>query len=317
MQEISVIIPTYNRAKYLGYAIESVLAQTLPAAEIIVVDDGSTDETRAVLDALIAGGRIQYHLQPQKGVSSARNKGIELAKYSLIAFLDSDDLFLPTKLEKQYELIAENNDFGFVHCCFSKFNDQGRNLGIRDTSRLTGHIYPEILQEWSILMAMPCMLARKDVLKEVGGFDETMTWAEDMDLWRRISRRYPVGMVPELLVKVRVHGSSTTFERGGGISGFKRYLDKAFEEDKQLGGMFRRKAYAKMYANMGQNLLGEGDSSQMKHVREYEITALLHWPLEISAVFSWLASLLPKRIRNSLIILLRKLRYPLTQTEKL
>jgi GT2 family glycosyltransferase len=155
------------------------------------------------------------------------------------------------------------------------------------------------------------MLARKEVLVEVGGFDESMIWAEDMDLWRRISRRYAVGVIPDVLVKVRVHSSSTTFERSEGISGFKRYLDKAFMEDKQLGGMFRRRAYAKMYTKMGQNLLGEGDSMQMKRVRAFESEALSHWPIEITAVFSWLASYLPRRLRHSLVTLLRNQRYPL------
>jgi len=314
---VSVVIPTHNRAHYLMQALDSVFAQTSPASEILVIDDGSNDDTRPRLDRLVRAEKIRYFYQSQRGVSAARNKGIELATFPLIAFLDSDDLFLPTKLEKQSQVFRDQPDLGFVHCGFSKFNDQGEDLGIRDTSRFTGNIYPSILQEWSVLMAMPCMLVRNEVLREVGGFDEKMVWAEDMDLWRRISRRYAIRVVPEVLVKVRVHASSTTFERAGGVSGFERYIDKAFEEDKSLSLMFKRRVKSKMYSKLGQNLLGNGNSRQMKLVRQYQAKAICNWPLGFGAIFTWLASFLPLNVRNVMASIARQYRYPAEKIEKL
>jgi glycosyltransferase involved in cell wall biosynthesis len=315
--EISVIIPTYNRALYLGQALDSVFAQTFPAAEIIVIDDGSTDQTRVMLDNLIQQTRIRYVSQSKKGVSSARNRGIELASHPFIAFLDSDDLFLPSKLEKQIAVFKNKPELGFVHCNFSKFNDQGDNLGIRDTSRISGQVYPNILMEWSVFMAMPCMVARTEVLKEVGGFDESMAWAEDMDLWRRIAKKYAIDTVPEVLVKVRVHSTSTSFDRIGGVSGFEKYLEKAFEEDHQLSRSFKQKVRAKMYVKFGQNLLGEGDSRQMSQVRTYQLRAFQSWPFQLDSVMTWIASFVPLSIRNWLINAFRRRQYPIEKNETL
>lgn len=315
--EISVVIPTRDRAPFIVEAIESVRAQTYTDYEIIVVDDGSTDSTTELLKSFIENQTIRYERQEPLGVSAARNHGVSIARGRFIAFLDSDDLFLSTKLEKQIALFSNDPDLGFVHCNFSKFDERDRNLGIRDTSSHQGWIYPSILLEWSVLMAMPCMLVRKEVFEQIGGFDEKMTWAEDMDLWRRISRQYRLGSIPEALVKVRVHSTSTTYGKTGGTDGFKRYLDKAFADDPGLGLIFRRRAYAKMYAKLAQNLLGEGGSEQMRLVRQHSLKALASWPIQVSALFTALASLLPVGLRRSLANLLRRSRYKGFEAESL
>jgi glycosyltransferase involved in cell wall biosynthesis len=307
---VSVVIPTHNRAPYILQALGSVFAQTLPPDEIVVVDDGSTDETREKLAPFIRDQQIRFISQNSSGVSAARNKGALSARCPLIAFLDSDDLFLPTKLEKQIRFFEKNPHLGFVHCWFSKFNDQGDDLGTRNTSVFSGNVYPSILQEWSVLMAMPCMLVRAEVLKQVGGFDEEMQWAEDLDLWRRIAKNYEIGLVPEPLVRVRVHSASTSFRREKGSSGFQRYLEKAFEEDPKLTWSFKQRAKAKMYAKLGQNLLGNGSLDQMNIVRKYEFQAIQTWPLELNALTSWFASFLPYALRNFIAEGFRRLRYP-------
>lgn len=310
---ISVVIPTRNRAQYILQALDSIFSQTFRDYEIIVVDDGSTDDTWNLLARLAQKKLIRYERQESKGVSTARNRGIQLAKAPYIAFLDSDDLFLPTKLEKQMRVFVQDPGLGFVHCSFAKFDDHGRDLGIRDTSRFQGQIYPEMLMEWSVLMAMPCMLMRTDVLREAGGFDEEMAWTEDLDLWRRIARRYRVGVVPEVLVKVRVHVGSTSFDKTGGSIGFVRYLEKALAEDSNLSETFRRRATAKMYAKLSQNLLGEGGSEQMKQARQHSLRALAAWPLQLSALSVWMVSFLPHKWRHTLATGLRKARYPIAK----
>lgn len=306
---VSVVIPTRDRAQYILEAIESVLSQSYSNYEIVIVDDGSVDTTRDLLAPLAKAGKLRYFFQDGKGVSAARNFGVEKANGELIAFLDSDDLFLPTKLEKQVELFRTNPDLGFVHCSFSKFDDAGNDLGERDTSRFHGIIYPGMLQEWTVLMAMPCILVRKSTFEWIGGFDVRMTWAEDLDLWRRFARLGPIGIVPEVLVQVRVHSASTTFSKRGAINGFERYLEKAFAEDPTLSTPFRRKASANMYAKLGQNLLGEGDSSDMRMVREYCRKSLRAQPLHIGAMATSFASLLPAALRRWLASGLRRRRY--------
>lgn len=317
MPKISIVIPTKNRANYILEALDSVFAQTFKDYEIIVVDDGSTDETADVLKPLIDAKKIRYVAQLAAGVSAARNHGVRLANAPYVAFLDSDDLFLPSKLEKQIALFDQHPGYGFVHCSFSKFNDAGQELGVRDTSRFSGQVYPWMLQEWSVLMAMPCMLMRADALREAGGFDEGMSWAEDLDLWRRIARRYPIGVVPEPLVKVRVHAASTTFARIGGTGGFERYLEKAFSEDGTLTDLFKRKARAKMYVKLAHNLLGEGAAQEMRQVRQNSLKALAAWPLQLSALVAYIASLVPRALRHGLAERLRRMRYPVNQSPSL
>ncbi|HEY4717757.1 MAG TPA: glycosyltransferase [Anaerolineales bacterium] len=314
---ISVIIPTRDQAQYITTALESVFAQTFTDYEVIVVDDGSTDSTQQVLAPFVREKQIQVVVQEPAGVSAARNSGVALARTPYVAFLDSDDLFLSTKLEKQIRLFERDPQLGFVHCSFSKFDDQGRDLGVRDTSRFKGWIYPQMLHEWSVLMAMPCMLMRTEVIKEAGGFDKGMVWAEDLDLWRRIARRYAVGVVAEALVRVRVHPGSTSFERGKGAVGFERYLEKAFAEDPGLPPYFKLRATAKMHAKLGQNLLGEGGPQEMKQARRHSWLALAAWPLQLSALLGLIASWLPSAARRKLVGWLRRKRYPAAKVEPL
>lgn len=307
---VSVVIPTRNRAAYVQQALQSVFAQTNRDYETIVVDDGSTDETAQVLQPLIQQERIRYFARAQRGVSAARNFGVSRAAGNYIAFLDSDDVFLPSKLEKQLQVFRAKPELGFVHCWFSKFSDDGRDLGTRDTSRFRGRIYPDLLLEWSVLMAMPCMLMRKASFEAAGGFDEHMTWAEDLDLWRRMARQFEVDLVPEPLVKVRVHADSTSFDKSKAGEGFVRYLDKALHEDRSLSEGFRREARARMYTKLAQNLLGEGGPAQMRIARQHATLAVQQQPLRLAGWLTWLASLLPLAARKWLAGGLRRSRYP-------
>jgi glycosyltransferase involved in cell wall biosynthesis len=302
---ISVVIPTRNRAAYLLEALRSVFEQTYRDFEIIVVDDGSTDGTQQALESLVNQKTIRYLLRDPKGVSAARNFGIEQAQGKYIAFLDSDDLFLPTKLAKQIQVLQMKPGLGFVHCWFRKFNDDGADLGIRDTSRFQGAVYPQMLLEWSVLMAMPCMLMSKKAIEEAGGFDEKMTWAEDLDLWRRIARHYEIDLVPEALVKVRVHQSSTTSDKTNSGDGFVRYLDKALEEDAGLDTRFRQEAKARMYTKLAQNLLGQGGRLQMRIARQHAAKAISQRPLRAAGWLAWIGTLIPSGIRRQLTKRLR------------
>ena len=309
MPAISVVIPTFNRAKYLSAAIQSVLDQTYTDYEVIVIDDGSTDDTKSTLQAWTDAGQIRYHYQENAGVSAARNSGIAMARGQYIAFLDSDDLFLPQKLEKQIAAFERSPDLAFVHCHFIKFDDQGQNLGQRDTSRFTGRIYPQLLTEWSVLMATPCMLMRSDVLEQVGGYDPNMDWAEDLDLWRRITRHHPIDLVPEVLVKVRAHSGGASQQKIQAVPHFRRYLDKSFADDPGLSAAFKRRCYATMYAQMGKNMLGEGDQEAMRQARRLALQSMRINPLAFSAYTVLLASFLSAGIRRTLARLVRKLRY--------
>lgn len=308
MPKVSVIIPTYNRVDFVQEAIESVFSQSYRDFEIIVVDDGSTDDTHNILATFIAEGLIQYIYQDNAGGGNARNTGIQAAQGKYIALLDSDDLFLPKKLAKQIALLEKHGEAGMVHCGFSKFDDTGKDLGYRDPSRFSGWIYPKLLLEWSVLISTSTVVIPASVLQEIGGFDDT-TWAADLDMWRRISRRYEILAVPDNLAMIRVHSGGMSVDRIGIATKFKKYYDKAFYDDPTLSSNFKRRALSKMHANVGQILLGEGEAEHMQYARQNSVQAMRLWPFTLGAYAGYFGSFLSPSTRNRLFRRWRNFRY--------
>lgn len=306
---VSIIIPTYNRAALVQQAIASVLAQTYTDFECIVVDDGSLDDTKAALQPLIAGARIHYAHQPNAGLSAARNHGLRLARGAYISFLDDDDLYEPRKLARQVEYMKAHPDAMLVHCWFRKFSDQNPDLGLRKTDWFQGWIYPQMLSYWRMLMATPCLMFRRELFDEVGVFDESLRYAEDFDMWRRIARKYPFHLVPESLVRIRQQAVSMSSHKAGSAAHFRAVLEKAFAEDPQLSPRLRAHALAAMYTSVAQNLLGEGGPAEIVAARQHLRSALRLQPLAPAAWLTLLASLLPRGLRGALAAALRRLRF--------
>ena len=205
---ISVVIPTYNRRHLLQKAIDSVLTQTYPHFELIVVDDCSTDGTEHFVKSL-SDKRISYTKHKQnKHASASRNTGIKLSKGEFIAFLDDDDKWLPTKLEKQIALIKRSSiSTGLIYCWMDYIN---QNEQITSTVRPTvkGNVFQHVFDKQGI-GGCPTLLIRKSVIKDCGFFDETLLRGNDGDFIRRICLKYKVDFIPEVLVKVSTeHGNS-------------------------------------------------------------------------------------------------------------
>jgi glycosyltransferase involved in cell wall biosynthesis len=197
--EVSIIIPTYNRRAMVLEAIDSVLAQSAPVFELIVIDDRSTDGTDEHLKRL--GKAIRFERIEHSGPAAARNRGVALAGAPLIAFLDSDDLWAPTKLERQIAFMRENPG-----CAISQTDEiwsrNGRrvNPGARHRKR-AGDIFIDSLR--TCLISMSATIMRADLFRSLGGFDEIMTAAEDYDLWLRILVDREAGLLDEPLVTRR------------------------------------------------------------------------------------------------------------------
>ena len=197
--EVSVIIPTYNRRAMLLEAIDSVHAQSIREFELIVADDGSTDGTAEHLTKLGKTVRVE-HIE-HRGPAAARNHGVALARAPLIAFLDSDDLWLPAKLERQLAFMSANPD-----CAISQTNEiwirKGHrvNPGVRHRKR-GGDIFIDSLR--TCLISMSATMMRADLFRSLGGFDETIVAAEDYDLWLRILIDHEAGLLDEPLVTRR------------------------------------------------------------------------------------------------------------------
>ncbi len=202
MLTISVVIPTYNRAHTLLRAIKSVVSQTLKPAEIIVVDDGSTDNTRELVAAHFPD--VLYCYQDNLGVSAARNKGIKLASGEWIAFLDSDDEWLSEKLQVQKELWSRDSDCRLVHSDEIWVRDGVRVNKPKRYQTRQGRIYQYCLPLCAI--APSSVVIEKNLLLEVGCFDETLAVCEDYDLWLKVCASYSVlAALKPLLIKYGGH----------------------------------------------------------------------------------------------------------------
>lgn len=208
MPRVSVVIPTYNRAALLARAIDSVVSQTVEPLEILVVDDGSTDDTKTLIRERYP--QIRYLAQENRGVSAARNRGIAESQGELIAFLDSDDAWVESKLEKQ---IAAMDGDPHAPICHTEeiWIRNGRRVNPMNKHRKHGGwIFQQCLPLCTI--SPSSTLARRELFDEVGLFDESLPACEDYDLWLRVASRYPVHLVDEPLV-VRYGGHEDQLSR--------------------------------------------------------------------------------------------------------
>ena len=201
---VSTIIPTYNRSQDVQAAVESALAQTYPAdlQEILVIDDGSTDGTKEALSRF--GSRIRYAFKENGGVAAARNVGIELALGSAIAFLDSDDRWVPDKIARQVAVLEARPKIGLVLTGIRDVNPDGtlRNaFSRRSNLPEDGHLLKYVLRNPA--MCPSSALVRTAVVRSVGAFDPTLRTAEDLDLHLRIALRHQIAVIDEPLVLYR------------------------------------------------------------------------------------------------------------------
>lgn len=213
---VSVVVPVYNGAKYVRAALDSALGQTYPAVEVVAVDDGSTDESAAVLASY--GSRLVVVRQPNAGVAAARNAGIQASRGELIAFLDQDDWWLPEKIERQVACFQAEPQVGLIHTGVLQYSERAATFvdpvyPIDDTSQLQGHCHDLLLLGNGIFNSS--VMIRRGVLEVAGRFDPSLggNSCQDYDLWLRIARRYPLGYVAEDLTVLRLHDEQGTWNR--------------------------------------------------------------------------------------------------------
>jgi glycosyltransferase involved in cell wall biosynthesis len=227
--EVSVILPTYNRAWILKEAIDSVLAQDFKDFELIVVDDGSTDDTGQILDSYDQDLMVLH--QSNRGVSAARNRGIDAAAGRLIAFLDSDDLWLPRKLTTQVNFFNSN-----PAAVINQTEEIWIRNGIRVNPRTRHHKFSGMIFEKSLalcLVSPSAVMMKRSLFEEVGLFDEDLPACEDYDLWLRISWRYPVDLIETPLI-IKRGGHADQLSKAPGLDKFRIQSLKKIIERGQL-----------------------------------------------------------------------------------
>jgi GT2 family glycosyltransferase len=211
---VSVVIPTFNGQQYLGDTLRSVLAQTYPVVEIIVVDDGSGDRTEEVMRTVAPAAR--WLCQPNAGVSSARNRGLAAAHGSYVIFLDQDDIWHPQQLERQVAWLSQHPQCGVVVCPYQHWRPQGgvfaapsalwpQGTPLDVDPDFSGWVYHQFLFDcWALTSGT---LMRCEAVQACGGFDTTLPYSEDWDLWLRLSRQVPFALLRWPSVLYRHHAT--------------------------------------------------------------------------------------------------------------
>jgi glycosyltransferase involved in cell wall biosynthesis len=241
--EVSVIIPTFNYADYVGDAIESVIAQSCAAKEIIVVDDGSTDDTRARVSSF--GAKVKYVYQRNGGISSARNTGIGLATGDIIAFLDSDDTWHPRKLEEQVRVANDQPECGLI-ASESTLADPPV-WGGSDSARVIPITLEQLIRRGRF--SPSSVLVRRKCFEHVGRFDVRHGPAADRDMWIRIAAKYPVALLSTPLCWYRLHGNNMSKAAAAMERDELAVLRKAFDTIPELAGRaaLRRQSISWVY----------------------------------------------------------------------
>jgi glycosyltransferase involved in cell wall biosynthesis len=225
---VSVIIPTYNRSKVVTRAIRSVLAQTFSDFELLIIDDSSNKETEMILRGY-DDHRISYFKnQSKKGGGASRNLGIKLAKGEYIAFLDDDDEWLPTKLAKQVFLMRKSGGQVAAISTGVRIMISGNRRSTTFMPKSEGRIFRNLLKG-NCVGSPSAVLVRRDVLQEIGGFDENLLSWQDNDLWLRISSHYEFKVLKEILVNYYVTASSITKNGKKQMLGKFMFFKKYFE----------------------------------------------------------------------------------------
>ena len=238
---VSIVTPTYNRADFLGEAIDSVLAQTYDQFEMIIVDDGSTDGTRELIERYADDPRIRYLYQENQGQSVARNWGIAESNGEFVCFLDSDNAWFPDKLARSIEVFEADPSVDVVYGDNVIINEQGEEISRQNMRRYSGYITGELLKDNCV--SMNTTMTRRQCFEVMGGFNPKDPVADDYGLWLRISTRYTFQYVPALFGKYRVMANQISSNK-----------DKRFQSNERILTEFVRdfpQAVSKSVARRG------------------------------------------------------------------
>jgi len=290
MPTVSIIIPTYNREHLLGRAIQSVLDQTYQNFELIIVDDGSTDDTEKLVKSFNSE-KIRYIRHGEnKGPSAARNTGIQSAKGDYIAFQDSDDEWMPEKLEKQIRAFETASPaVGIVYTGrYRIINNKKEYLPLAGVTPKDGDVFSSLLKV--CFVCTPVALVKRDCFERAGMFDERFPPFEDWELFLRMSRYYQFKYINEPLVIKYCQPDSISENQSARIKALKQMLETYFEDIKQ-----DKTLLARYYFRLGNFLCSYGKLSKG---RGYFIKSVKTHPLDIRVPSAFLVSLLGRSIYN-------------------
>lgn len=273
MPKVSVIIPAYNAMAFLPETLDSVLKQTFTDFEVLIVNDGSSDHI-VEWASQITDPRVRLISQENQRVSAARNTGITNSQGEYIAFLDADDLWEPTKLEKQVRCLDKKPEVGLVYT-WTLFVDQDNNsMGKIYASHAEGNVWEEFVANDMIASGSSPMV-RRSCFDTVGLFDRNLAYAPDRDMWVRIAFLYPFAVVKEPLLRYRQLPNSFSRNRQGMFQDLCKVTEKAFQSVPTELLYVRNRCYGMINLGYGWISIDDGDYKKAIHYRRQ---AFLHYP---------------------------------------
>ena len=273
MPKISVIIPTYNRGQYITQALESVLNQTFHDYEIIVIDDGSTDNTQEILKKF--EGKIISLRQDNQGISNTRNRGINESHGVYITFLDSDDFWAPDKLEEQVKILDAYPKVGIVYARMPIINERGEKIGMKPAG-VSGKNFKELLEVWGDIPTSTVM-TRRDCFEKAGLFESPLEPMEDIDMWIRIARFYDLYEIEnKVLAYYRRHEEQITSKKTRVYNGLLRIYTKIYDNYPEAPrNLMLKRIVENQYLLARENYM-EG---HYKNAFTHALAAILRYPL--------------------------------------
>jgi glycosyltransferase involved in cell wall biosynthesis len=248
---VSVVVATFNYGRFLSTALDSALGQTFGDLEVIVIDDGSTDATEAVVAPYLSDSRLRYERTEHLGQPAAKNVGIGLARAPLLAFLDADDVWLPTKLEQQIQLFEADTALGVAYSRRLLIDEWGRDLEYEQPVLHRGNVLEQLFRDNFVCFSSSVI--RRQVFEQVGLFDTTLALAIDYDLWLRVALRYPFDFIDEPLVKYRTGHASLSRRTEERLTTVNRIIARFLDEyggREELPPAVVRRARAETYYHM-------------------------------------------------------------------
>jgi len=241
--KVSVIIPAYNAMRFLPEALDSVLNQTFTDFEVLIINDGSTDSI-VEWASTIQDSRVSLISQSNKGLSGARNTGINKSTGTYLAFLDADDVWEPTKLEKQVQAFESSPELGVVDTFAAMVDEKNNHLYVAGYRYPEGNVLRKAIEE-SVVMCGSSPMVHRKCFETAGLFDESLRAAEDWNMWARIALHYPFKAIEEPLTRYRQHPSSMSKDWNLINSEMTKAIDKVFDLVPSHLKWVKRRTYAR------------------------------------------------------------------------
>lgn len=296
---VSIILPVYNGARYVACALRSVLAQTFSDFEVVVVNDGSTDQSREAIRPFLTDRRVKYIEQANAGVAAARNTALTAASGRLVAFIDQDDLWLPDKLKLQVSVMDSRPGVGLIHTAYELIDAEGRPMGEPSFHRWRPDVEGRCLRDLFIRnrVALPTAMARRSSLDKAGPFDSRIDGADEYAIWLQISAHAEVAYLPTVLARYRVHDSNASHNvlkmATAELGAVESLLRNQPQLRAEIGDSVIAERLGELCADVASYLawLARDDIS----ARRYWMRAMRHRPLHGRAFLGFAKTLIPPR----------------------